>query len=206
MLSSAGKRGTMLLTESGQAIPCICITNRRLCKGDFYEKIKEIAAAGVADAIILREKDLPEETYFQMADRVVRICEEFQTPCILHTYVKSAQLLHCQNIHLPLGVLEKMEQKEKDSFEKIGSSVHSLEQAERAYELGADYVTAGHVFETDCKKGIPGRGTGFLSEICKRIRIPIYGIGGVSKENAESIIKAGAKGVCLMSGFMNGTL
>lgn len=192
----------MLLTESGQKIPCICITNRRLCKGDFYEKIKEIAAAGVADAIILREKDLPEEKYFQMAERVMRICGEFQMPCILHTFIGAAQALHCQNIHLPLDVLEEMGKKDKSSFKKIGSSIHSVEQAKRACELGAHYVTAGHVFDTDCKKGIPGRGTGFISEVSGAVQIPVYGIGGIDKENAESIIRAGAKGVCLMSGFM----
>ncbi len=192
----------MLLTESGQRIPCICVSNRRLCTGDFYEKIKRIADAGEADAIILREKDLPEEEYFRMAERVMGICREFPITCILHTFVRVARDLKCPGIHLPLNILEKMEQGDKNLFQKIGSSVHSVEQAERACELGADYVTAGHVFDTDCKKGIPGRETGFISEVSQAVPVPVYGIGGVKKENAESIIKAGAKGVCLMSGFM----
>ena len=35
----------------------ICVTNRKLCRGDFLERIEQLAAGG-ADAILLREKDL----------------------------------------------------------------------------------------------------------------------------------------------------
>lgn len=192
----------MLSLENEEKIPCICVTNRRLCQGDFYERIKKIAVEGVADAILLREKDLPEEEYFSMAERVMKICGEFQKTCILHTFYAVAKELHCSHIHLPLPVLETLEEREKNIFEKIGSSVHSVEQAKHAMELGADYVTAGHVFATDCKKGIPGRGTGFIREVSEAVPIPVYGIGGIDRENAGSIKKAGAKGVCLMSGFM----
>ena len=35
----------------------ICVTNRKLCRGDFLERIRQLAAGG-ADVILLREKDL----------------------------------------------------------------------------------------------------------------------------------------------------
>lgn len=42
----------------------------------------------------------------------------------------------------------------------LGTSVHSLEEAREAQTLGADYLTAGHIYATDCKRGLPPRGTG----------------------------------------------
>lgn len=192
----------MLIQKDGVPIPCLCITNRKLCQGDFYEKIRRIASEGRADAILLREKDLPEEEYFKIADKVMAICREFQMECILHTYYQVAKELGCLGIHLPLPVFESVDREQLACFEKTGTSVHSVEQAQQAVKLGADYVTAGHVFDTECKKGIPCRGTGFIRSVSEAVRIPVYGIGGIDENNAGSVIRAGAQGVCLMSRFM----
>ena len=71
-----------------------------------------------------------------------------------------------------------------------------------AQRLGCTCVFAGHIFETDCKRGLKGRGLGFLKEVCRAAEIPVYAIGGISPENYGSVISAGAAGACVMSGFM----
>jgi thiamine-phosphate pyrophosphorylase len=71
-------------------------------------------------------------------------------------------------------------------------------------ELGADYVCAGHIFETDCKKGVPPRGLSFLRDICAQSPVPVYAIGGIREENENKAIEQGAAGVCVMSGAMKG--
>lgn len=192
----------MYKTSSSDKIPCLCVTNRKLCQGNFYERIRQIAQKREADAILLREKDLSQSEYEKMAENVQRICQEADMTCIFHNFWESARKLHCQNIHLPLGILETLPDGVRNYFQKIGSSVHSIEQAKRAEELGADYVIAGHVFETDCKKGMPGRGLEFIQEVSGGVHIPVYGIGGICRENAASVVQAGAAGVCVMSGFM----
>ena len=107
-------------------------------------------------------------------------------------------------LHLPLNRWDEWEEKEslRNAMREIGTSVHSVEQAKKAMELGADYITAGHIFLTDCKKGLPPRGLNFLQQICAITSVPVYGIGGVKKENEQSILECGAKGVCIMSGCM----
>lgn len=192
----------MYKTSSGDGIPCLCVTNRKLCQGDFYERIWQIAQKREVDAILLREKDLSQSEYEKVAENVLKICQDADMMCILHNFWESARKLHCQNIHLPLGVLETLPEEERNYFQKIGSSVHSIEQAKRAEDLGVDYVIAGHVFETDCKKGIPGRGLDFIQKVSGGVHIPVYGIGGICQKNAEAVFRAGAAGVCVMSGFM----
>ena len=95
-----------------------------------------------------------------------------------------------------------MTDKEKDCFEVIGVSTHSVEQAKKAKKLGASYITAGHVFVTDCKKGLAPRGIGFLKDVCENVDIDVYAIGGISENNMDECIDAGARGVCMMSEFM----
>lgn len=193
----------MAIRAGKQNIPCICVTNRTLCRDDFLTRIDHIAKKGVADAILLREKDLTEREYLELAEKVLSICKAHNRRCILHTYYKAAKELGCKEIHLPLPLLQKMrEEGEKQWFTTVGTSVHSLKQANLAMHLQADYMTAGHIFETDCKKGLPGRGLSFLSKVVCKSEVPVYGIGGISADNAGQIMETGAAGVCIMSGFM----
>ena len=193
----------MAIRAGKQNIPCICVTNRTLCRDDFLTRIDHIAKKGVADAILLREKDLTEREYLELAEKVLSICKSHNRRCILHTYYKAAKELGCKEIHLPLPLLQKMrEEGAKQWFTTVGTSVHSLKQANLAMHLQADYMTAGHIFETDCKKGLPGRGLSFLSKVVCKSEVPVYGIGGSSADNAGQIMETGAAGVCIMSGFM----
>ena len=179
----------------------ICITNRKLCSNNFSDQIKMIASAH-PKAIVLREKDLSEKEYEQLARQVMQICQKHGTQCILHSFSNVAIALGAAAVHMPLPLLQKMTPQEKSHFQIIGASCHSLEEAKEAQDLGCTYITAGHIFLTDCKKGLPGRGLPFLEEICKAVRIPVYAIGGISSQNIESVRKTGAAGACIMSGFM----
>lgn len=179
----------------------ICITNRKLCSNNFSDQIEMIASAH-PKAIVLREKDLSEKEYEQLARQVMQICQKHGTQCILHSFSNVAIALGAVTVHMPLPLLQKMTPQEKSHFQIIGASCHSLEEAKEAQDLGCTYITAGHIFLTDCKKGLPGRGLPFLEEICKAVRIPVYAIGGISSQNIESVRKTGAAGACIMSGFM----
>ena len=88
-------------------------------------------------------------------------------------------------------------------FNEIGVSIHSVSEAIEAVNLGATYITAGHIFATDCKKDLAPRGLSFLSAVCNSVTIPVYAIGGISPENAQKVIYAGGTGICIMSRLMN---
>lgn len=179
----------------------VCVTNRALCREDFLERIGKIAENHPA-GIILREKDLPENEYRRLAEQVLNICKKHQVSCILHSFVDVAITCNVEAIHLPLPILRKMTPEQKTYFKEIGTSCHSLEDALEAQSLGSTYITAGHIFETECKKGMPGRGIGFLRTVCENVKIPVYAIGGINSENMTEIRKAGAHGACIMSGLM----
>ena len=179
----------------------LCVTNRRLCSGDFLTQLEKIAKARPA-GIILREKDLSEEEYMDLAGKVMKICTRAGVPCILHSFPAAARKLHAEAIHLPLDLFLAMDEGDKASFRVIGVSCHSAEEAETAEKHGATYISAGHIFDTDCKRGVPGRGLAFLETTCKAVSVPVYAIGGVSPENIDAVRAAGAAGACIMSGLM----
>lgn len=177
----------------------IAVTNRHLCDRDFLEQIDFLASTDI-DAIILREKDMTPEAYEKLAKEVLTICEKHHKKCILHTFWQVAKKLQCRNIHLPLPLLIPLSEMDAlDEFEHIGTSVHSVEDAKMAEQLGATYLTAGHIFETDCKKGLLGRGLAFLEQVCQSTHLPVYAIGGITPDHLEILRNVGAVGGCMMS-------
>ena len=186
----------------------LAITNRHLCYNDFLKQIQDICTLNEKNtviksvSIVLREKDLSESDYKDLAAKVMKICEKNNTECILHNFYKVARELNCEKIHLPLSVLKANPNIHKE-FNEVGVSIHSVSEAIEAVNLGATYITAGHIFATDCKRDSPPRGLSFLSEVCSCVNIPVFAIGGISLSNAQKAINAGAEGICIMSGLMN---
>lgn len=165
------------------------------------QRIEAIAQAHPA-GILLREKDLPEGEYKALAEQVMVVCARYDVLCILHHFADAALALDCPAFHAPLPVLRAMSAAQRTRFFVLGASCHSVEEAREAEQLGCTYLTAGHIFATGCKAGLPGRGLNFLREVCRSVSIPVYAIGGIYSGNYTDVLRAGAKGVCVMSGPM----
>ena len=178
----------------------IVITNRQLCSGDFLEQLKMVARLQPR-AIILREKDLDLDAYIVLAQKVKLICQEAKVPLFIHGHIAIARKLNCSSIHLPFGVFAQESTELKD-FQEISVSCHSLEEALIAARLGATQIVLGTIFATQCKPGKAGAGLGFVQEVCRSCSIPVYAIGGINPQRLKDVLKAGAAGGCMMSGFM----
>ena len=183
----------------------VAVTNRRLCESSLGEQIARLANEKVhrPDLLILREKDLPETEYEALAREVLSLCEDLNLRCILHTYVETARRLRVDGIHLPFSLWRK-HLEELSDFSFLGVSVHSVEEARFAQEHGVSYLTAGHIFATDCKKGAPPRGLNFLKEVCESVYVPVYAIGGITPQRIPEIVQGcpSIAGVCMMSYYM----
>ena len=174
------------------------ITDRHNCNGDFLTRIAYLASLR-PHGIILREKDLQEDEYLELAKKVLPLCRTHDAHCILHSFVNVARRLECHSIHLPMESLRRLSCEERGFFSTLGASCHSVEEAIEAENLGCTYVTAGHVFPTKCKDGVPPRGLDFLRNVCHAVRIPVYALGGMTEENRPLALSAGAAGVAVMS-------
>jgi thiamine-phosphate pyrophosphorylase len=150
---------------------------------------------------MLREKDLDEDEYKILAEKVFKICNDNNITFIINKYYRVADEIRSEYIHLSFDDYVRYMGKNSD-FKIVGVSVHSVDEALYAEMSGASYVVAGHIYATECKKNIEPRGLEFLSQICSKVSIPVYAIGGITKNKYDEIKKAGAKGACLMSECM----
>lgn len=81
----------------------------------------------------------------------------------------------------------------------VGKSIHSLREALKAENEGADYLVFGHIFSTRSKEGLPPRGISPLQEIVEAVNIPVIAIGGITPNNVTEVMAAGVKGIAIMS-------
>ena len=125
------------------------ITNHELAATNYWDQLEQIAASDV-DFIVLREKTLSEDDYTDYAKRALRLCSIHQKTCILQHFGKVAIRLHIPRFQCSLSYLESHSSL-LYYMTTLGVSVHTVEEAVRAEELGATYIMASHVFPTDCK-------------------------------------------------------
>ena len=186
----------------------IVITNRHLVQGDFLKQLEKVTKLH-PHALILREKDLTDDAYESLAKKVFDLCKREDITFFLHTKIEIARKIGCQNIHLSIPVLKGLSETEKkaltEDFCEISISCHSMEDVEIAMAGGATQIILGTIFETECKKGVLGKGVEFVREICQKCPLPVYAIGGMNLQRLPLVIDARAAGCCMMSGFMQTT-
>ena len=181
----------------------IVITNRHLVQGDFLKQLEKVTKLH-PHALILREKDLTDDAYESLAKKVFDLCKREDITFFLHTKIEIARKIGCQNIHLK-GLSETEKKALTEDFCEISISCHSMEDVEIAMAGGATQIILGTIFETECKKGVLGKGVEFVREICQKCPLPVYAIGGMNMQRLPLVIDAGAAGCCMMSGFMQTT-
>lgn len=178
----------------------VSVTAKPLCKDDFLQRIRKISDSKV-QYIILREKYLSEQEYYSLAKEVLSVCD--REKLIIHNFIGTAECLGIKKIHLPFSAFKELNGRR--NFDIVGTSVHSVDDAAFAQENGADYITAGNIYETDCKKGLKGKGVNFLRNVCESVDIPVYAIGGINADTAsgfKAVTEKNFAGLCVMSLLM----
>ena len=170
------------------------VTSRHQMKPSFEYSL-ESALLGGAALVQLREQELKPAVFSYMAQLVAQLCRSYNATLLINGQVEIARSV-ADGVHLPEAVLQNERLPE---IACKGVSVHSIENARRAAELGADYVIFGSVFATSSHPENEPAGLEALHQVAQAVDIPVFAIGGISAANAKSCLEAGAHGVAVMS-------
>jgi thiamine-phosphate pyrophosphorylase len=187
-----------------QAMKVYFIMGSPNCKDNPARVLQEAIEGGIT-LFQFREKGfgaLKGDTKVELAKELQQICREHQIPFIVNDDIDLAIALNADGVHIGQEDDPVEEVRKKIGHEKIiGVSVHSYDEAMTALEGGADYFGIGPVFPTKTKEDAkPSNGTKLIEELRNRgVSIPIVGIGGITVENAGSVIQAGADGVSVIT-------
>lgn len=176
------------------------ITDRgSLDKKVFFEKIEEALQGGVT-ILQLREKELDEDSFTDEAIEVKAICRKYGVPLIINDNVNVALKSGADGVHVGIEdmPIDEIRRKAPDSF-IIGATCKTVEQAQSAERLGADYMGVGAVFPSPTKKNAVRITREQLKEICSSVSIPAVAIGGITLENVGELQGGGMSGIAVVS-------
>lgn len=176
------------------------ITDRgSLDKKVFFEKIEEALQGGVT-ILQLREKELDEDSFTDEAIEVKALCRKYGVPLIINDNVNVALKSGADGVHVGIEdmPIDEIRRKAPDSF-IIGATCKTVEQAQSAERLGADYMGVGAVFPSPTKKNAVRITREQLKEICSSVSIPAVAIGGITLENVGELNGGGMSGIAVVS-------
>ncbi|MEZ0119035.1 UNVERIFIED_ORG: thiazole tautomerase (transcriptional regulator TenI) [Heyndrickxia coagulans] len=150
-------------------------------------------------AIHIREKQKTARELYQMIEYLSQNIP--LSKMIINDRVDVALAAKVAGVQLAFHSLETTIVKTMFPSLKVGRSIHSYHEGEKANRDGSDYVLFGHIFPSSSKPGKTPKGLKQLAKVAQ-LDIPVIAIGGITPENARSVIHAGAKGIAVMSGIL----
>lgn len=171
--------------------------------GDLFEALGAAADAGIR-AIQLREKDLPACQVYELACRLVGRLASCGTRLLINDRADITAAAGAHGVHLPASGLSPRDVRATfPSLPLVGASAHSLEEARRAADEGADFITVGPVYETPSKLPYgPPLGVSALADIVQGVTVPVFAIGGITPDRVGLCLEAGAHGVAVISAIL----
>ncbi len=171
-------------------------------RGDLIEAVRAALRGGV-DRVQVRDKTGPARELYETTLRIIPHALETGAEVLVNDRIDVALATGADGVHLaadslPSGVVREL----VGERTLVGVSVHSLDEARRAAEDGADYTTFGHVYPTASKPGLPPRGLRELAKIVESVDVPVVAIGGINHSNVAEVLRTGASGVSVISAIL----
>jgi thiamine-phosphate pyrophosphorylase len=165
------------------------------------KKVAEAAQAR-ADYVQVREKDLIAHELESLSREAAQLVHESgsRTRLLINSRTDIALAIKADGVHLtsqdisPIDVRKIWREAQGPGKPVIAVSCHSEADVIAAESASADFVVFGPVFEKRAVAEISAAGMGLLRKVCRH-RVPVIALGGVTTENTQLCIEAGASGV-----------
>ena len=164
---------------------------------------------GGADLIQLRAKGSSLDEVRRVAEELLPICERAGVGFVINDHPNIAFQLGAPICHLgqedffDAGFTRAEQVTGCPKQFELGLSTHAPEQAQRALRAGPDYIAIGPVFATATKPGRPAVTLDYVRWAVANIRIPWFAIGGITLENLDQVLTAGATRICVVGAILN---
>jgi len=161
----------------------------------------EGALEGGAAVVQYRDKSGDQERRQTEATELLARCRRFGVPLIINDDVELAAAIGADGVHLGEhdGDIDAARTR-LGAAAVIGVSCYdSLDRARQLADAGADYLAFGAFFPSPTKP-LARRADVSLLRAAASLGLPLVAIGGITPDNAQPLIEAGADFVAAISG------
>lgn len=156
---------------------------------------------GAPGLIQLRQKHLPADLYLDWYQRALKLCHGSAVRLLFNHDTAPLPDAGLPGVHVSSRRLHELQSRPVASMQLFSASCHNLAELRRAAALGADFVTLSPVLPTP--KYADGRAMGWqrFSELRQTVSLPVYALGGMSRELMADARSHGADGIAGMRLF-----
>lgn len=162
------------------------------------EAFLRAALGGGVDIVQLREKQLGRADIERAAGTFRRIADTYSALFIVNDDPDLARSCDADGVHVGRHDEVAAARALLGTNAIIGLSTHSEDEIAAAAELPVDYIAVGPIWETPTKPGRPGVGLELIEHATAHAAQPFFAIGGISPLNAEQVVRAGARRLCVV--------
>jgi len=168
----------------------------------FCETLKATLAAAPVACLQIRLKELDNSALVQAGQAITAVCHAAGVEVIVNDSPELVADIGADGAHIGQEDMDYFSSRELLGGDAIlGVTCHnSKELAFAAAKAGADYVAFGAFFDTPTKTPKTRAELEILSWWHEAVEIPSVAIGGITVENAEAVIAAGADFIAVSSG------
>ena len=182
------------------------VTDRHWLANRNLEDDVEKAILGGVTMVQLREKNIDNDSFIELAKKVKQVCNKYKVPFIINDNLEVALAIDSDGIHIGQDDLPASLVRQKIGPDKIlGVSAHNLDEAIAAKKAGATYLGAGAMFSTTKKDNTTNLSIEQLQTITKNVDIPVVAIGGINYDNCLSLKNCNLAGIAVVSAIMAAT-
>lgn len=158
---------------------------------------------GGAGILQIRHKGHWARDFYETAREVARLCRESGAQLLIDDRADFAMLLDA-GLHVGQDDLAPRDARKLiGSQALLGFSSHNVKQLCAAAGEPVDYVALGPVFPTRSKQNPdPVVGVEAVRRCRSLLEKPLVAIGGITRENALDVLRAGADSVAVISGLV----
>ena len=170
--------------------------------GALFGRVRAALRGGVR-ILQYRDKHATPAEMKEMATRLVALCHQAGAILIINDDAQLARDCNADGVHL--GQKDGEVAAAHDLLgpgKLIGVSTRTVVEAQRAAAAGADYIGLGSLYPTTTKGDAVVVGLDGLRAVRTAVTLPIVAIGGIERDNAGAVIKAGADCVAVVSAVM----
>lgn len=165
---------------------------------EFMASLTRVLDGGIS-LLQLRQTSLSPGDYVALARQVIARCHSKQCRVLLNSEPELAAQLGADGVHLNRYRLQSLGDRPLGKELLVAASCHSEQELVQAGLLQVDFALVGPINMTATHPGHEGIGWERFNRLVANVAMPVYAIGGMSRDDVATARRWGGQGIAAIS-------
>lgn len=191
------------IVRAAQLPRALLVTPEPVVMDEFLTTLDDTLARGVG-LVILRAKMLAPAAYLALAARAREHCRRHGAKLLLNAAPEAVAQVGADGVHLPARILAATNARPIASTLLLSAACHDPDELAQARRIGCDFALLSPVAATPTHPEARPLGWTRSAEWVRTATLPVYALGGMSREDLAAAVAAGCQGIAAIRSVWSG--